>query len=211
MPSAKDAALALVLLYAAVLTYIHFGQRPNPICARDFVDPKLQGSCFSGADGYSMCTPSLAADVIIELLDDRGDVSSLVFIVRGDGRGLAIVGGFVRVGESAEAAAAREALEETGLVVDSVRQWCLFSAPNRDPRRHTAAQVHIATARGVPRAADDAKGVRAIAARTSLKRHHQPALPSITAPSSTPTSTATTAAAASRRWAASRACARRLS
>jgi|MDTA01.2.fsa_nt_gb 8-oxo-dGTP diphosphatase len=162
MPSAKDAALALVLLYAAVLTYIHFGQRPNPICARDFVDPKLQGSCFSGADGYSMCTPSLAADVIIELLDDRGDVSSLVFIVRGDGRGLAIVGGFVRVGESAEAAAAREALEETGLVVDSVRQWCLFSAPNRDPRRHTAAQVHIATARGVPRAADDAKGVRAI-------------------------------------------------
>ena len=89
-------------------------------------------------------------------------MSSLVFIVRGDGRGLAIVGGFVRVGESAEAAAAREALEETGLVVDSVRQWCLFSAPNRDPRRHTAAQVHIATARGVPRAADDAKGVRAI-------------------------------------------------
>ena len=60
---AKDAALALVLLYAAVLTYIHFGQRPNPICARDFVDPKLQGSCFSGADGYSMCTPSLAAVV----------------------------------------------------------------------------------------------------------------------------------------------------
>ena len=162
MPSAKDAALALALLYAAALTYLHFGQRPNPICARDFVDPKLRGSCFSGADGYSMCTPSLAADVIIELLDARGEVSSLVFIVRGDGRGLAIVGGFVRVGESAEAAAAREALEETGLTVDSVRQWCLFSAPNRDPRRYTAAQVHIATARGVPRAADDAKGVRAI-------------------------------------------------
>ena len=88
MPSAKDAALALLLLYAAVLTYIHFGQRPNPICARDFVDPKLRGSCFSGADGYSMCTPSLAADVIIELLDARGEVESLVFIVRGDGRGL---------------------------------------------------------------------------------------------------------------------------
>ena len=118
MPSAKDAALALALLYAAVLTYMHFGQRVNPICARDFVDPKLRGSCFSGADGYSMCTPSLAADVIIELLDEHGDVSSLVFIVRGDGRGLAIVGGFVRVGESAEAAAAREALEESGLAVE---------------------------------------------------------------------------------------------
>jgi len=41
-PSVKDAALALALLYAAALTYIHFGQRParysnsRPPMSREF-------------------------------------------------------------------------------------------------------------------------------------------------------------------------------
>ena len=78
------------------------------------------------------------------------------------GRGLAMVGGFVRVGESAEDAAVREALEETGLNIYNLRQFCLFSAPRRDPRRHTAAQVFMARAVGTPKAHDDAKGVRTV-------------------------------------------------
>ena len=38
----------------------------------------------------------------------------------------------------------------------------MFSRPRRDPRRHTAALVFVARARGVPKARDDAKGVRVV-------------------------------------------------
>ena len=89
-------------------------------------------------------------------------MKDIVFIERRDGRGLAMVGGFVKVGEAAEDAAAREALEETGLVVFNLRQWCVFSRPHRDPRRHTAALVFAARARGTPKASDDAKGIRTV-------------------------------------------------
>ena len=127
----------------------------NPICKRDFVSPTTSGNCLCGEGEFCLCTPSLASDVIIELEDGNG--TNVVFIERRDGRGLAMVGGFVRVGESAEAAAAREVKEETGLDITWLHQWCTFSAPNRDPRRHTAALVFIGRARGAPRAADDAK------------------------------------------------------
>ena len=56
----------------------------------------------------------------------------------------------------------REALEETGLRLTSLRQWCMFSDATRDPRGHTAALVFVARASGVPRAADDAKAVRVV-------------------------------------------------
>lgn len=38
----------------------------------------------------------------------------VAFILRGDGRGLAVIGGFLQVGEAAEAGVRREVLEETG-------------------------------------------------------------------------------------------------
>lgn len=156
---------------AVTLRHIWWTKHLNPLCARDFVSPSARGTCLCGENEYCLCGPSLAADTIIELEDSRGDVSHLVFIERRDGRGLAMVGGFVRVGESAEDAAAREALEETGLQVHSLRQWCMFSQPERDPRRHTAAQVFVARARGKPRAADDAKGVRVV---RLAELHHAP-------------------------------------
>ncbi len=70
--------------------------------------------------------------------------------------GWALPGGFVDYGESYEAAAVREAREETGLDVHLVRQFHTYSDPDRDPRQHTASTVFIATAKGRPRAADDA-------------------------------------------------------
>jgi 8-oxo-dGTP diphosphatase len=71
--------------------------------------------------------------------------------------GWAIPGGVVDYGEAVETAAKREAEEETGLVVDLVEQFYVYSDPNRDPRQHTISIVFLATATGTPQAGDDAK------------------------------------------------------
>lgn len=74
--------------------------------------------------------------------------------------GWALPGGFIEYGESAEQAAVREALEETSLHVELVRQLGAYSDPERDPRGHTISIVFVAKARGEPRAADDARNIR---------------------------------------------------
>ena len=73
--------------------------------------------------------------------------------------GWAIPGGFVDYGESAEAAAAREAREETSLQVTSLKQFRVYSNPERDPRQHTLSVVFTACADGKPKAGDDAAGL----------------------------------------------------
>ncbi len=100
-------------------------------------------------------TPLLAADVIIELVDEPG--RPIVLIERRNPPpGWAIPGGFVEVGETLERAAIREAEEETGLDVELKVLLGIYSDPRRDPRGHTVTAVYIGTARGQPRAGDDA-------------------------------------------------------
>jgi AmmeMemoRadiSam system protein A len=100
--------------------------------------------------------PFLAADAIIELDGDRG----IVLIERENPPpGWAIPGGFVDYGESVEAAAVREAKEETGLDVTLTDLLYVYSDPTRDPRQHTVTPVFIGAATGEPHAADDAKHV----------------------------------------------------
>ncbi len=70
--------------------------------------------------------------------------------------GWALPGGFVDYGESLEAAAVREAKEETSLDVELVRQFGAYSDPARDPRHHTVTVVFIGRTRGKPLAGDDA-------------------------------------------------------
>ena len=95
--------------------------------------------------------PAPTVDIIIEI---NGQI---VLIKRKNPpHGWALPGGFVDYGESFEEAAAREAAEETGLKVRELRQFHTYSAPDRDPRGHTASTVFIAQADGKPQAADDA-------------------------------------------------------
>lgn len=99
--------------------------------------------------------PFPTVDIIIEL-EDRG----IVLIKRKNPPyGWAIPGGFVDYGETIENAAVREALEETSLQVELLRQFHVYSSPDRDPRFHTIATVFIARASGIPVAADDAREV----------------------------------------------------
>ncbi len=76
--------------------------------------------------------------------------------------GWAIPGGFIDYGEQAEAAAIREAKEETGLDVVLTDLLGVFSKPNRDPRQHTLSVVYIAVpvdSRALT-AGDDAQSAR---------------------------------------------------
>jgi 8-oxo-dGTP diphosphatase len=103
-------------------------------------------------------TPLLTVDIVIELAD-RSE-SPIVLIQRlHPPYGWALPGGFVDVGETLEAAAVREAEEETGLRVSLTRLLGCYSDPRRDPRGHTVSAVYLAQARGEPRARDDAKEV----------------------------------------------------
>ena len=100
--------------------------------------------------------PVPTVDIIIELIDRPQP--AIVLIERlNPPPGWAIPGGFVDYGEAVETAAQREALEETGLQVELIEQFHVYSDPDRDPRQHTLSVVFLATAKGEPKAGDDAK------------------------------------------------------
>ncbi len=95
--------------------------------------------------------PFPTVDIIIEV------EGGIVLIERKNPpSGWAIPGGFVDYGEAVEAAAVREAREETGLEVELTELLGVYSDPTRDPRFHTISTVFVARASGRPVADDDA-------------------------------------------------------
>ncbi|MCX8119101.1 MAG: NUDIX hydrolase [Desulfobacterota bacterium] len=99
--------------------------------------------------------PLPTVDIIIEM--EGGGI--VLIRRRNPPYGWALPGGFVDYGESLEAAARREAKEETNLEVELKRQLHTYSDPNRDPRHHSISTVYIAKAKGKPQAKDDATEV----------------------------------------------------
>jgi ADP-ribose pyrophosphatase YjhB (NUDIX family) len=116
-------------------------QRPEVTCPR------------CGSKVAELRNPLLTVDIIIEM-----GAGGIVLIERKNPpAGWALPGGFVDYGETLEEAACREAREETGLFLENLRQFRAYSDPRRDPRHHTVTVVFVASARGTPQAADDAR------------------------------------------------------
>lgn len=111
---------------------------------------------------YEYPRPAVTVDVVIVTTEVR----RRVLLIRRKhppfaGR-WAIPGGFVDEGESLEAAARRELLEETGVRQARLEQVAAFGDPGRDPRGWTVSVVFLAVVdvnRVKPRAADDAAEV----------------------------------------------------
>lgn len=106
--------------------------------------------------------PVPTVDIIIELWNGRKRRGIVLIERKNPPPGWALPGGFVDYGETLEAAALREAREETSLEVELLGQFRAYSDPARDPRLHTISTVFIARAGGEPKAADDARAAAVV-------------------------------------------------
>ncbi|GAA3635345.1 NUDIX domain-containing protein [Lentzea roselyniae] len=83
----------------------------------------------------------------------RSDALCALLVRRGEApfRGRwALPGGFVRVSESVDAAAARELVEETGVFGLHLEQLATYGEPRRDPRMRVVSVAYLALAPDLP-------------------------------------------------------------
>lgn len=104
---------------------------------------------------YSNPTPTV--DVILQ----RGSKVLMVRRRKDPFKGqLALPGGFVNEGETAEDAMKREAMEETSLEVEPIEILGVYSDPARDPRKHIMTVVFVGIIiGGSGKAGDDAASI----------------------------------------------------
>jgi 8-oxo-dGTP diphosphatase len=108
--------------------------------------------------GHTMKTfrnPVPTVDVIIEY---EGGV--VLILRKNPPPGWALPGGFVDYGETVEAAAMREAREETNLDLAGLTMFSVYSDPARDQRQHTITTVFVAQGHGRLKGGDDASEAR---------------------------------------------------
>ena len=112
---------------------------------------------------YEFPRPAVTVDIVIFTI--RNDELKVLLIKRAASpfRGeWALPGGFVRVDEDLERAAARELAEETGVDAGYLEQLYTFGQPDRDPRERVISVTYFAL---IPsdkieiKAASDAEGV----------------------------------------------------
>lgn len=103
--------------------------------------------------------PSVTIDAII--LNEKGEVL-LIKRKNEPFKGFwALPGGFVEYGEMVENAVLREVKEETGLDVEIIKLFNVYSDPKRDPRGHTISIVYYCKIKGgFLKGGDDAKEAR---------------------------------------------------
>jgi 8-oxo-dGTP diphosphatase len=110
--------------------------------------------------------PAVAVTADLAVFTIREGLLSVLLVERGDHPFLgfwALPGGFVRPGESAEQAAARELAEEAGgTFAGHLEQLRTYSDPDRDPRMRVVSVAYVALA---PRLPDPRPGGDAVAAR----------------------------------------------
>lgn len=122
-----------------------------------------RGSCYCGPDDYCMCSPNVAIDLVIVTEEDK-----VWLVERKDTNQLAVMGGFVDVGETVEDAVRREMNEEMNIDLKHnipLQLMGVYSDPRRDNRRHTISTVfivHLPNNIPPPRAGDDAKSLKLI-------------------------------------------------
>ena len=110
-------------------------------------------NCNHSIEQYKNPTPTVDVIIVQE--------SKIILIERAnEPYGWALPGGFVDYGETLEAAAIREILEETNMRATNITPLGAYSDPARDPRQHTITFVFVAFCSGDPRAGDDAKDAR---------------------------------------------------
>lgn len=100
-------------------------------------------------------TPYLTVDCII-----RHQGGIILIERRYPPKGWALPGGFCEMGETVEHAVRREVKEETGLELEHLKQFHVYSDPKRDPRCHTVSVAFTAEGKGELKGGSDAKNAR---------------------------------------------------
>ncbi|CAB9513221.1 NUDIX domain [Seminavis robusta] len=136
-------------------------------------DNDHRGSCWCGADGYCLCTPFVAFDLI--LVSQEDDDTFFWVKQRKDTNQLATIGGFLEVGDSLELALHRELKEQVGIVLEQqsgntqFQMLGVYSDPRRDNLRRNVAVAYVVR---LPHAIypKEAKDVRKIAIK-DIEQH----------------------------------------